>query len=91
MKKQFHILSLLLSLGLLLTSSILNAQSQYVYYGYVPLKIVDGGESTLYIIGNHNETSVQVLSLPKSGVLAEFIIDRLEEKSLTIPMEHSSR
>jgi len=86
MKKQFHILSLLLlSLGLLLTSSILNAQSQYVYYGYVPLKIVDGRESTLYIIGNHNETSVQVLSLPKSGVLAEFTIDRLEEKSLTIP------
>jgi hypothetical protein len=61
------------------------AQDQHVYYGYVPLRVGESGEAKLYIVGNHDGTSVKVLSLPDIVVIAEFTVDKLEEKALSLP------
>jgi hypothetical protein len=77
----FSILSCAL-VFVLLSSARLNAETQHVYFGYVPLNVE---ETQVYIVGNHDDTSVDVYSLPELGTLAEFVVDRFEERSMQVP------
>lgn len=75
-------LLLLLSLFILYPAlNVLSAQSQNVYYGYVPLK-VGYPTAKLYIIGDHDDTKVQVFSLPDLKLIVDFKINKMEEKIL---------
>jgi len=62
-----------------------SAEDEFVYYGRVPSNIQDRTEAQLYIVGNQDATTVTVLSLPGLEILAEFIVDRLEKKTVAIP------
>ena len=62
----------------------LKAESQFIYFGYVPSKIQDRTTAQLYVVGCQDGTSVTVYSLPNLQVLGQFTVDRMNKNSLPV-------
>jgi hypothetical protein len=59
-------------------------EDQYIYFGYVPEEVEDEGASLLYIVGNHDGTTVRIYLMPDFRTIADFSIDKMELRTVEV-------